>query len=63
MRECAERTLKTKTSLDVEKINNSEILKPTRLCEEGLLFRFSVLERNVLRFCGFRQYFARFCGF
>ena len=44
MREYTERTLKSETSLDLEKLNNSEILKPTTLCEGGLLFRFLVLD-------------------
>ena len=48
--EYAERTLASKTSFDVEKLNNSEILKPTRLCEGGLLFRVSVLDEI---YCGF----------
>ena len=45
-----ELSLASKTSLEVEKLNNSEILKPTRLCQWGLLFRFSVLDEI---YCGF----------
>ena len=50
---------KHKTSLDVEKINNSVILKPTckRLCERGLLFQFP-FEQNLLWFCDFLHGFA-----
>ena len=45
-----ELSLASKTSLEVEKLNNSEILKPTRLCQWGLLFRFSVSDEI---YCGF----------
>ena len=45
-----ELSLASKTSLDVEKLYNSEILKPTRLCQWGLLFRFSVSDEI---YCGF----------
>ena len=44
------KNLASKTSLGVEKLNNSEILKPTRLFEG---FRFSVLDEI---YCGFADF-------
>ena len=63
MREYAGRTLASKTSLDVDKLNNSEILQPTKALSVRAFISVFGFGRNLLRFCGVRRFFARFCGF
>ena len=45
------------------KINNSEILKPIQALSVRAFISVFGFVRNLLRFCGFRVFFARFCGF
>ena len=54
------KTLTSKTSLDVEKLNNSDILKPIEALSVRAFISVFGFRRNLLRFCGFRRFFARF---
>ena len=54
------KTLASKTSLDVEKLNNSDILKPTEALSVRAFISVFGFGPNLFRFCDFRRFFARF---